>query len=175
MKKLIAIALVLAMVAPTMAGTLGFEVDSSDSKDLYNIGDVITVNVIAAFDDSAPTTSLANLTFDVIADAGSVSSGAWTVGGLTVNNGAFGTSPLIDGAQYVGNAGDFDGINGLIYSFEYTVDAATTLSFAEVAAKTPFNTAVATDLGSLDVNVVPEPMTMALMGLGGLFLRRRRA
>ena len=32
----------------------------------------------------------------------------------------------------------------------------------------------ATLLGSTDVVVIPEPMTIALLGLGGLFLRRRR-
>jgi len=29
-------------------------------------------------------------------------------------------------------------------------------------------------LGSLTINVIPEPMTLGLLGLGGLFLRRRR-
>ena len=32
----------------------------------------------------------------------------------------------------------------------------------------------ATLLGSAQVTVIPEPMTIALLGLGGLFLRRRR-
>ena len=30
------------------------------------------------------------------------------------------------------------------------------------------------DMGSLTLNVVPEPMTIVLLGLGGLFLRRRK-
>jgi hypothetical protein len=29
-------------------------------------------------------------------------------------------------------------------------------------------------VGSHDVTVIPEPMTMVLLGLGGLFLRRRK-
>jgi hypothetical protein len=31
-----------------------------------------------------------------------------------------------------------------------------------------------TPVASVDVTVVPEPMTIILLGLGGLFLRRRR-
>jgi hypothetical protein len=31
-----------------------------------------------------------------------------------------------------------------------------------------------TDFGGLQLNVVPEPMTVVLLGLGGLFLRRRK-
>jgi len=28
--------------------------------------------------------------------------------------------------------------------------------------------------GALEIHVVPEPITIALLGLGGLFLRRRK-
>ena len=42
----------------------------------------------------------------------------------------------------------------------------------------PYNSswtsALDSDLGDLAISVVPEPMTMALLGLGGLFLRRRK-
>ena len=32
----------------------------------------------------------------------------------------------------------------------------------------------ATSVGSVTIDIIPEPMTMALLGLGGLFLRRRK-
>jgi len=31
-----------------------------------------------------------------------------------------------------------------------------------------------TATNTLEIHVIPEPMTIALLGLGGLFLRRRR-
>lgn len=36
------------------------------------------------------------------------------------------------------------------------------------------NVPVGDAIATLDVNVIPEPMTLALLGLGGLFLRRRK-
>jgi len=33
---------------------------------------------------------------------------------------------------------------------------------------------ILTTVGSMDITIVPEPMTVLLLGLGGLFLRRRR-
>ena len=45
--------------------------------------------------------------------------------------------------------------------------------FGGPALSTKLNN-VATTMGSLDVTVVPEPITVALLGLGGLFIRRRK-
>ena len=57
---------------------------------------------------------------------------------------------------------------GLWYTF--TVTAGTVLGTTTVQLWNGLTTI----LGSIDITVVPEPMTIALLGLGGLFLRRRR-
>jgi len=58
---------------------------------------------------------------------------------------------------------------GTQFSFDYTGtlgDTATISLFVDPEFSVP--------VASVGVNVVPEPMTILLIGLGGLFLRRRR-
>ena len=73
---------------------------------------------------------------------------------LTVQMGPTGDPPIAAGNQfsldYVGEIGDTATIS-LFVGPEYT-----------------------TPVASVNVTVVPEPMTIILLGLGGLFLRRRR-
>jgi hypothetical protein len=69
----------------------------------------------------------------------------------------------------MGPAGDPAIAAGSQFSFDYVGvvgDTATISVFADPEYTTP--------IASVNVTVVPEPMTVILLGLGGLFLRRRR-
>ncbi len=60
---------------------------------------------------------------------------------------------------------------GSIFTFEVDVAAGTAAGTYDVGALAQ-GAGIATILGT--ITVVPEPMTMALLGLGGLFLRRKK-
>ncbi len=65
-----------------------------------------------------------------------------------------------------------------LYSFTYTVPNApgTTIDITGdnvFVQFRDFDFTQTTSLGAATLNIVPEPMTIALLGLGGLFLRRR--
>ena len=69
----------------------------------------------------------------------------------------------------MGPAGDPPIATGSQFSFDYVGavgDTATISLFVDPEYTTP--------VASVDVTVVPEPMTVILLSLGGLFLRRRR-
>jgi len=96
----------------------------------------------------------------------------------TIYTNIAGTAP-VDVSLYVA-AGQ------VLFSFDITAGAAgTTITVADYAGTNPYSppptpvatkwNAVETTLAPLEITVVPEPMTMALLGLGGLFIRRRRA
>ncbi len=64
-----------------------------------------------------------------------------------------------------------------LYSFTYTVPDApgTTVDITAGNINVGLsNWTFPTSLGGATLNIVPEPMTIALLGLGGLFLRKRK-
>jgi len=57
--------------------------------------------------------------------------------------------------------------------FTYDVDVSATALDGDSEVIDLLDNALA-NVGQVTINIIPEPMTMALLGLGGLFLRRRK-
>jgi hypothetical protein len=69
---------------------------------------------------------------------------------------------------YVFNWGDPTGQDGDMFIIDLTASTTGTVTIGSYASD------YVTLLDSFSIDVVPEPMTVVLLGLGGLFLRRRK-
>ena len=186
MKKLLTILLVLAMASAASASAIWLEVDPQDAKDSYQYSDVITINVVADF-------AVAGMTTNIGADNGT----AQAVGTLHPNlmTGLNYAGDLVNAGgvliKNIAGAAAFGApaapAGAVLYTFEFHVpdvedstyitidditDYTTSPPMSTTANSSDFSVYL-TDMGSVTIHV-PEPMTIALLGLGGLFLRRRR-
>jgi hypothetical protein len=180
MKKLVCLMMVALIGTVASAATLSFSGDATIGVDA-----TATIGVVA---DEA--------SFGVILGAIALDKGSATVGTL---NGMY-TAMTNNGEQKDGSvediyifqvsgaspAGVLVGAGQVLYSF--TIDS-TGLAVGDVITisawsgpgpfgipfpvSAKFNGDIA-PLGSFAVEVIPEPMTIALLGLGGLFIRRRK-
>ncbi len=189
-KSLVSVVVVLVASSLASAGAAGWLVGGSATANITPGG---TVSVeLSGVDVSAMT--LMNI-IDT-ASIGGVASNAskdygWTLLGFTkvgnlVNSGGV---LITDATGAVDLVGMVDGVpkpplQGTIYSFDYTADLglpigevftiATGAGTNKVSYINPDATTGSVLPAALSLTVVPEPMTIALLGLGGLFLRRKK-
>jgi hypothetical protein len=189
MKKLVAIALIAAMATVANAG-IGFTAPAGD----FNPGDVVTIVLTS-------TGACNGFNFDAISDGGNggVASDIIMGAGLTellpgyLENTSAGI--LIDYAAAYATGSPL-GSGVALFTFSYTVSPAITapkmITIAPLPAGTSFYSrlddttytaaastgdlgGVTTPIDGVTLSIIPEPMTLGLLGLGGLFLRRRLA
>ena len=193
MKKFLVLGVVLALSSSTMAGLVGLEIDVPQTY--YSPSDTITINVVVSeFGTALPGDSIGFMDIaSVQSDNGGTASsptlntalqpGVGVSTGDIVNSGGI----LIEDIRGYIEQGDLSGVDfgttnsAILYSFEFhipDVPASTiiTITLDGLAIyNLGYNDPVPgyTGPGALEIHV-PEPITIALLGLGGLFLRRRR-
>lgn len=172
MKKLLVLALVLSMATIANAGlTLTISGPTQlalGATGTYTVG-YTGYNTLASYD------------VDILSTIGTVGGGV----GITTNTDSattyFGADSLTgyyEATMY--NDVALTDLGSPLFSFTLTAPSTTgtaTISFLENSFIDTTNTPLdygTTVLPTLNVQIVPEPMTMGLLGLGGLFLRRRK-
>jgi len=167
MKKLLVLLMVLGLATSAQAA-----LSISLSETTVLTGDTVTASVVSS--DNGNWIGYFILSEDQVMWTDPVAadySGSWTTSGI-------------------GNLGYVAAVPG--YSAVYDMSAASNLQPTDVVAGTQFSISIVGQqigtiyLGMADADynpiagtltslvVVPEPMTIALLGLGGLFLRRRK-
>ena len=173
-KSVVSAVVVLAVVSLASAGP-AFLVGGASSANIVE-GTTVTVELMT---DAAGAKSM---TLQQIADSASITGAAsnlnlpagwdwadFSLPGVVVNSGGV----LIENATGAVAFGH-DAVNGLAYSFDYTVAAPVGEVFT-IGPGTGTNKLGGDIAGvSLTVVPIPEPMTVALLGLGCLFLRRKK-
>ena len=183
MKKLLILTLVLGVASLATAG-----LTASKTVDV-EVGDVITISYLAEVVTNGVT--LRSIDDDV---AGLATTGAELVYSgynfaLKVGDGKGTGGKLYDGGtsdSFAGSyfsllgAGSDAGIGEALWSFAYTVpttEAATITITIGAGTVTPLGDSAADVDGEnvvLTMSTIPEPATMALLGLGALVLRRKK-
>ena len=182
MKKVVTLMLVLGMASMASAAMVNLTLSTTDDTDNVLVGSIITVDL--TFDQNMTViTNTTGVDFTVTGATNGVALGAWANDPITspadaTSNGTLNGTNIEDAwvayltKQVAGT---------VLYSFELTINEDGTLGLADVGAGEIKDPAILMppsyytigEVAGFDVTI-PEPATMALLGLGSLLLRRKK-
>ena len=186
MKKLFVLVLVLAISTMATAATVDLVVLQPQAE--YNPSDTITIALVAAGFGTGATDGIAQLTIGsaTTTNGGTASNpdlhtklrpvgGLWNVG-TPVNSGGV-LIQAVAGSLAISDYLLIDA--GSLWWFEFHVpeleySEIISIDLTDLSILPKYGALTYTYGGALEIHVVPEPMTIALLGIGGLFLRRRK-
>ena len=178
MKKLLILMLVLGLVSTAGAATLRLEYSGSSTAPASVLGTTISVDMLC----DVQLTGINKVDFGEGTSTGTLSLGDWQVltQGQANEDGTLTSNDIID--AFASQSGGAWSADTVLYSFDYAVGASGGGTVQMMMSAGDNDSAVdgmtvysyGTSLSLSDLTILPEPMTIALLGLGGSFLRRRR-
>jgi len=183
MKKLVVLLAVLIMTSATFAlpAALQIAVNGTpwDGVSSVEPSDIISVNLI----DTAPAVAFPLSAVDLVVSEGDYEADSYVEYGFLSIDTLDLISPVGEGLAVQGSATTIIGVtqfvNGdIIFGFDFHVPddmEHSDIIFIDMLSGVYGNQDMSIDPEfHVEMHVTPEPMTVALLGLGGLFLRRRK-